>query len=304
MLIAIFLVGSLAVLASVARLWALWQYQNTDDVSYDAIFILLFSHMEINIAIMCACAPALKPLFKTFATPFNSRNTKNSKAKDYEASSEPRGRSSAVKVTTVLPSIPRDGTVQSPIAVMKKESPEGRRVDISADTPYYTPPQEPVRSYDGGGSPIPRKESNSMPHLNFYSSDSDTASERSIPYDNSFYFRRGRRASEPAPRVPSPLLMLAEEYSVTCSSDLEEPEESVLGFVHRSSVWRRPSSMSRLSYSESPPPLAEDGTQGPAIGLQVNIEQEIRIKNRLMTPEEKYRWERKRSVFDAIDRSW
>ncbi|KAJ6256483.1 hypothetical protein Dda_8345 [Drechslerella dactyloides] len=62
-LIGIFFIGSIAVLASISRIWALWLYQNTKDVSYDAIFILLFSNIEINFAIITASAPPLRPLF-------------------------------------------------------------------------------------------------------------------------------------------------------------------------------------------------------------------------------------------------
>lgn len=51
-------------LASISRIWALWLYQNTKDVSYDAIFILLFSNIEVNLAIITASAPALRPMFK------------------------------------------------------------------------------------------------------------------------------------------------------------------------------------------------------------------------------------------------
>ncbi|KAF3920952.1 hypothetical protein ABW20_dc0106517 [Dactylellina cionopaga] len=63
-LIGIFFIGFIAVLASISRIWALWLYQHTKDVSYDAIFILLFSNIEINLAIITASAPALRPMFK------------------------------------------------------------------------------------------------------------------------------------------------------------------------------------------------------------------------------------------------
>ncbi|KAF3935573.1 hypothetical protein ABW19_dt0203386 [Dactylella cylindrospora] len=63
-LVGIFFVGFIAVLASISRIWALWLYQNTKDVSYDAIFILLFSNIEINLGIITASTPALRPLFK------------------------------------------------------------------------------------------------------------------------------------------------------------------------------------------------------------------------------------------------
>ena len=38
-LLGIFLVGGIAVLASIVRLYALWVYTVTDDVSYDAIYV-------------------------------------------------------------------------------------------------------------------------------------------------------------------------------------------------------------------------------------------------------------------------
>ncbi|KAF3922448.1 hypothetical protein AA313_de0206702 [Arthrobotrys entomopaga] len=99
-LIGIFFVGSFAVIASISRIWALWLYQNTKDVSYDAIFILLFSNIEINLAIITACAPALWPLSKEVFKPSmygrsyeyqnqsdNNRNNSKQNANDYPLSS-------------------------------------------------------------------------------------------------------------------------------------------------------------------------------------------------------------------------
>lgn len=79
-LLGIFLVGGIAVLASIIRLYALWDYTVSDDVSYDAIYvrvasvvslsslttvqILLLSQIEVNVAIISASAPALRPLFQ------------------------------------------------------------------------------------------------------------------------------------------------------------------------------------------------------------------------------------------------
>lgn len=79
-LLGIFLVGGIAVLASIIRLYALWDYTVSDDVSYDAIYvraasvvslsslttvqILLLSQIEVNVAIISASAPTLRPLFK------------------------------------------------------------------------------------------------------------------------------------------------------------------------------------------------------------------------------------------------
>ncbi|KAJ5585487.1 uncharacterized protein N7459_005287 [Penicillium hispanicum] len=56
-LVAIFLTGTFASAASIARLNALYIYNNTKDVPYDAIRI------EVNVAIISASAPSLRPLF-------------------------------------------------------------------------------------------------------------------------------------------------------------------------------------------------------------------------------------------------
>ncbi|KAJ5297796.1 hypothetical protein N7508_008045 [Penicillium antarcticum] len=64
-LIAIFLTGTFASAASIVRLSALYKYMITKDVSYDAIQILLWSQVEVNIAIISASAPSLRPLFRS-----------------------------------------------------------------------------------------------------------------------------------------------------------------------------------------------------------------------------------------------
>ncbi|KAH4999209.1 hypothetical protein HBI24_181730 [Parastagonospora nodorum] len=88
-LIGVFIVGGIAVIASIVRLYALWVYMTTKDVAYDAIFILLLSQIEINVAIISASAPAIRPLFNgTFLSP--SYNWSNR----YSASCGERGRTS------------------------------------------------------------------------------------------------------------------------------------------------------------------------------------------------------------------
>ncbi|KAL4738093.1 hypothetical protein BDV11DRAFT_143208 [Aspergillus similis] len=62
-LVAIFLTGTFASAASIARLNALYKYTVTEDVSYDAILILLWTQIEVNVAIISASAPSLRPLF-------------------------------------------------------------------------------------------------------------------------------------------------------------------------------------------------------------------------------------------------
>jgi hypothetical protein len=68
-LLGVFMVGGVAVIASIVRLYALWVYAVTDDPPYDDIFILLLSQIEINAAIISASAPALRPLLnKSFTS--------------------------------------------------------------------------------------------------------------------------------------------------------------------------------------------------------------------------------------------
>ncbi|XTI83124.1 hypothetical protein V2W45_1228276 [Cenococcum geophilum] len=68
-LIGIFLTGTVAVIASIARLIALYIFTTTKDIMYNAIFILLWSQIEVNLAIISASAPALRPIFnKAFQT--------------------------------------------------------------------------------------------------------------------------------------------------------------------------------------------------------------------------------------------
>ncbi|RYN46750.1 hypothetical protein AA0118_g12417 [Alternaria tenuissima] len=62
-LMGIFMVGCVAALASILRLYALYNYTVTEDAGYDGIFILLLSQIEANVAMMSACAPAYRPLF-------------------------------------------------------------------------------------------------------------------------------------------------------------------------------------------------------------------------------------------------
>ncbi|KAE9969132.1 hypothetical protein EG328_007054 [Venturia inaequalis] len=64
-LLGVFMGGGIAVLASIVRLYALWLYSVSQDVFFDAIYILLLSQIEVNMAIISASAPTLLPLFKS-----------------------------------------------------------------------------------------------------------------------------------------------------------------------------------------------------------------------------------------------
>lgn len=68
-LIGIFSAGSVAVIASVVRIYALSLWSAKDaDVPYEGANILVWSQIEINAAIISASIPSLKPLFsRTFS---------------------------------------------------------------------------------------------------------------------------------------------------------------------------------------------------------------------------------------------
>ncbi|OCK79163.1 hypothetical protein K432DRAFT_76178 [Lepidopterella palustris CBS 459.81] len=72
-LVAIFSVGFVAVIASIIRVYALHVYTVGTDTPYNGAYILLWSQIEINVAIISASIPSLKPLFKrTFGSTIKS----------------------------------------------------------------------------------------------------------------------------------------------------------------------------------------------------------------------------------------
>ncbi|KAK8206031.1 hypothetical protein IWZ01DRAFT_63863 [Phyllosticta capitalensis] len=62
--IGMFLIGSLSLCASIARLIATYNWSVSNDPSYTAIWILLWSHIEVQVAICTACAITLRPIFR------------------------------------------------------------------------------------------------------------------------------------------------------------------------------------------------------------------------------------------------
>ncbi|EPS38941.1 hypothetical protein H072_7311 [Dactylellina haptotyla CBS 200.50] len=317
-LIAIFSVGAIAVAGSVARLWSLWKYQHTLDVSYDAIFILLFSHVEINLAMMCACAPALKPLFKTFSTPFSSRvddsNIKSSRLSSTGGKTEAAaGHSHSSNSSNVSSYIARNRAIFENTSETPKRtigSLESRVVKVTGGTPYYTPPLEfdsdLDHNIDGATSPI-------VPPTVAKISRRTSAPEfqvgdygGSIKIQSTPHFRASTTSSALMRSNGNKPSKLAGEYTVTCSSTHSlaknnfGPNQEYLSFFQRPSIWRRSSSMSRRTGQAQ---NARDSPDNQS-DLGVKIEQEVRVDYELMTEEEQDKWERKRSVLDAVDNLW
>ncbi|KAL9621315.1 MAG: hypothetical protein Q9160_004206 [Pyrenula sp. 1 TL-2023] len=63
-LVAIFSCGGVAVVASGIRIYALYQYSTLTDASFFGAAILICSQVELNVGIITASVPSLKPLFK------------------------------------------------------------------------------------------------------------------------------------------------------------------------------------------------------------------------------------------------
>ncbi|KAK7533228.1 uncharacterized protein J3D65DRAFT_75560 [Phyllosticta citribraziliensis] len=84
--IGIFLIGSLSLCASIARLIAIYDWSVSSDPPYTAIWILLWSHIEVQVAICTACAITLRPIFRKVTSlgepshSSRSRSTKSSQA--------------------------------------------------------------------------------------------------------------------------------------------------------------------------------------------------------------------------------
>ncbi|KAF3910222.1 hypothetical protein ABW21_db0203180 [Orbilia brochopaga] len=318
-LTAIFLVGSVAVAGSIARLWAVWKYQHTTDVSYDAIFILLFSHIEITLAMMCSCAPALKPLFKTFASPFTSRSG-DSKGMCSTSPDAPGAVSAGVPIASVVPqhsSLARNRAIfenrgDSPRRSVALES---RVVEITAGTPYYTPPLEFAMD---SGSDIEVENDVPSPATTISLSPSqlgkDSQPSKSSSLEPMIFAPclctdvdvLNSTIHSPPPTGPS---RLTGEYTAVCSASSsqsldrssDEPaaeQQPFFAFIHRGSfkLWQRQSRAASPVPSESP--------LGSRNELRVNVEQDVRVDYESMTAGEQARWERKRSRLDAVDSLW
>ncbi|KAK2015235.1 hypothetical protein LZ32DRAFT_636537 [Colletotrichum eremochloae] len=60
----LFALGSLACVASIVRLQYLVSFANSYDASYENVMTVIWSAVELNLAIICGSLPSLRPLFK------------------------------------------------------------------------------------------------------------------------------------------------------------------------------------------------------------------------------------------------
>jgi hypothetical protein len=81
--------------------YALYVYTYTKDVAYDAIFILLLSQIEVNVAIISAYASALRPLFnKAFMSTTHNRSHESGAGYGSGRNSNARSASARVSCTS------------------------------------------------------------------------------------------------------------------------------------------------------------------------------------------------------------
>lgn len=96
-LVAIFCVGTFATIVAIVRLHTIYTYTLATDPFQQSILVNLWSIIEINVAVICASAPALKPLFTPQAL-MNARKGTTPAGSGYEYHSKERtGKISAVE---------------------------------------------------------------------------------------------------------------------------------------------------------------------------------------------------------------
>ncbi|PGH01134.1 hypothetical protein AJ79_08005 [Helicocarpus griseus UAMH5409] len=106
-LIGIFSVGSFAVIASIIRIYALHVWSSdASDVPYTGANILIWSQVEINIAIISASIPSLKVLFnRTFSGDATYKNSQGYYSRYGHQSWHRRGQSQTGLVTSITASV-------------------------------------------------------------------------------------------------------------------------------------------------------------------------------------------------------
>ncbi len=90
-LVGVFGVGTFATIVAIIRLHTIYTYTLATDPFQQSILVNLWSVLEINVAVICASAPALKPLFTPQALTNARQGSTPPKHSGYEYHS--RGRS-------------------------------------------------------------------------------------------------------------------------------------------------------------------------------------------------------------------
>ncbi|ORY08330.1 hypothetical protein BCR34DRAFT_603581 [Clohesyomyces aquaticus] len=76
-LIAVFSVGALAPIASVIRVWGVYMWATSTDPRYYGAYVMFWTQVELNTAIISASVPSLQPLFKKLFGEFSRYTRRN-----------------------------------------------------------------------------------------------------------------------------------------------------------------------------------------------------------------------------------
>ncbi|PKS10362.1 hypothetical protein jhhlp_002113 [Lomentospora prolificans] len=135
-LILIFGVGTFATITSIIRLHTIYTYTLAADPFQQSILVNLWSVLEVNIAIICASAPALKPLFtpKALKAARESSNGSNSHKYSIGRSGYIRSKKSVdqtwTETSVTLGPVPYNSTEISAGGRREKEKDNDSTVDI------------------------------------------------------------------------------------------------------------------------------------------------------------------------------
>ena len=150
-----------ACVTSMVRLKYLAEFAKTTDASYDNTIPVLWSILEISIAIICACLPALRALFSHYLPrvfPNMSTHGGNSQYHQHEASSNSHVKGSAVNSTTISSISSKSKGFMSPTTTIVEksvQSPLGQDKNWGSVNNAITRNQEVVQDVERGTKPLP-----------------------------------------------------------------------------------------------------------------------------------------------------
>ena len=92
-------------MVSIIRLYTLDNIANSTDISFDNVDHATLSAVEVNVGIICACIPAMRPLFALLAPHYFSAVPQytNARILDIERQKQRTGRQGNTRPTTATP---------------------------------------------------------------------------------------------------------------------------------------------------------------------------------------------------------
>lgn len=120
-LVFMFALGASVTLVSVVRLYSLDDIANSNDVSFDNIAHVTLSAVEVNVGIICACLPAMRPLLARSMPQYFSAapEYENMPVRDIEQSQQEQKTPLSTSVRTTRTTTPRSETPRiAPLRMM------------------------------------------------------------------------------------------------------------------------------------------------------------------------------------------